>query len=128
MPADAGQPLDHLLDPGRIQAQLAQNAPRHAALFADQAEQQVLGADVVVVQPLGLFMGQAEHPARPLGEPLHLIGHGALLHARRIPPASVGFYQKRVRALAGHSSQHNRSVGVRLFMALPELPSRPASL
>src|SRR3990172_8429983 len=105
MPADAGQPLDRLFDPGRIEAELAQNAPRHPALFADQAEQKVLGADVVVVQPLGLFMGQAEHPASPLGEPLHLIGHGGLLRARRIPPASVGFYQKRVSPLAGHSSQ-----------------------
>src|SRR3990172_3479925 len=110
MPADAGQPLDRLFDPGRIEAELAQNAPRHPALFADQAEQKVLGADVVVVQPLGLFMGQAEHPASPLGEPLHLIGHGGLLRARRIPPASVGFYQKRVSPLAGHSSQGDRAV------------------
>src|SRR3989304_3415119 len=110
MPADAGQAFDRLFDAGRIEAELAQNAPRPPALFADQAERRVLGADVVVVQPLGLFVGQAEHPASPLGEPLHLIGHGTLLRARRIPPASVGFYQKRVWALAGHSSQDDRAV------------------
>jgi hypothetical protein len=105
VPADSRQTLDRLFDARRIEAELAQDAPGDAALFADQAEQQVLGADVVVVQPLGLFVSQAENPARPLGEPLHLIGHGALLRARRIPPASVGFYQKRVLAPAGLSSQ-----------------------
>jgi hypothetical protein len=35
-----------------------------------QAEQDVLGPDVVVVEHPGLFLCQDHHPTRPVGEPL----------------------------------------------------------
>src|SRR5205823_558187 len=37
--------------------------------LVDQAQEDVLGADVVVVQHPGLFLGQDNHPPRAVGEP-----------------------------------------------------------
>jgi len=40
----------------------------------DEAEQDVLSTDVVVVQHPGLFLSQDHNPPRPVGEPLeHLV-------------------------------------------------------
>jgi hypothetical protein len=40
----------------------------------DQAQEDVLGADVVVVEHPGLFLGQDDHPAGSVGEPFeHLL-------------------------------------------------------
>jgi hypothetical protein len=36
----------------------------------DQPEQQVFGADVVVVEELSLLLGEHHDPPRPVGEPL----------------------------------------------------------
>ena len=45
------QQLDHLLaDPAQVRAQLDQHLRRDALALADQAEQDVLGADVVMTQ------------------------------------------------------------------------------
>ena len=41
-----------------------------ALALVDEAEQDVLGADVVVVEHPGLFLGQDDDPASPVGEPL----------------------------------------------------------
>jgi hypothetical protein len=35
-----------------------------------QPEQDVLGADVVVIEHPGLFLSPDHHPTRPVGEPL----------------------------------------------------------
>ena len=43
---------------------------RGGAVVADEAEQEVLGADVVVVQEPGLVLGQDHDVASPLREPL----------------------------------------------------------
>src|SRR3990170_3124011 len=72
---DAGQPLDHLLHPGWIEAQLAQHLSGDAPFLSDQAEQNMLGADVVVVQALSFFVGQTEDSPRPLSEAFHFVGH-----------------------------------------------------
>jgi len=46
----------------------------------DEAEQDVLGADVVVIEHPGFFLRQDNNPPRPVGKPLeHLV---ALLTAR----------------------------------------------
>ena len=45
-----------------------------ALALADEAEQDVLGADGVVVEHPGLFLSQDHNPPRPVGEPLeHLV-------------------------------------------------------
>ena len=54
---------DQLLpDAGKAQAALTQYLGCEAFLFAQQAEQQVLGADVPVGQPLGFFGGVCQNP------------------------------------------------------------------
>jgi hypothetical protein len=68
--ANPGETLDHFLHPSRLKPELAQDAAGHTAFLADQSEEQVLGANVVMVHTLGLFMGQAQHTPRTLREPL----------------------------------------------------------
>ena len=48
-------------DGGEAQAALVQNFGGEALLFAQQAQQQVLGADVLVVQALGFFGAVGQH-------------------------------------------------------------------
>ena len=71
-------PADDLLDllPHRFQAdpQRLKGLGRHALALMDEAKQDVLGADVVVVEHPGLFLSQDHNPSRPVGKPLeHLI-------------------------------------------------------
>src|ERR1700761_6775453 len=51
-----------------------------AVVLAHQGQQDVLGADVVVVQGAGLFLRLDDRPARPVGEPLE---HAATFPAER---------------------------------------------
>ena len=66
--ARRGLALDHFLDALGLQPQLAQHASGHTAFLADEAEQQVLGADGRVMQSLSLLMGQAEHTSCALSK------------------------------------------------------------
>ena len=52
------------------------------ALLSEQAGQQVLGADVIVAQPPGLFLGQDNRPVGLVGEPLE---HGVTPVSGRPP-------------------------------------------
>src|SRR5580704_13381736 len=65
---------DDLLDPlpDRVQAdpQRLQRLGRDTFALTQEAEQDVLGADVVVVEQPGFFLRQDHHPARPVGKPL----------------------------------------------------------
>jgi hypothetical protein len=65
---------DDLLDllAHRVQrdVQALQRLRRDALTLVDQAEQDVLGADVVVVEHPRLFLREHDHPAGPVGEPL----------------------------------------------------------
>ena len=65
----AGQQLDHLLaHPGEVGAQLDQHLGGDALALADQAEQDVLGADVVVAELQRLAQRQLEHLLGPRRE------------------------------------------------------------
>jgi len=69
--AGVGQELDDLpADPVEAGAQLDQHLGGHALALADQPEQDVLGADVVVVEEPGLLLGEHDHPPGPVGETL----------------------------------------------------------
>ena len=75
---------DDLLDllPNRVQAdaERLQRLGRDTFALMDEAEQDVLGADVVVIEHPGFFLRQDNNPPRPVGKPLeHLV---ALLTAR----------------------------------------------
>ena len=65
---------DDLLDllPDRVQAdpQRLQRLGRDTFALVDEAEQDVLGADVVVIEHPGFFLRQDNHPPRPVGKPL----------------------------------------------------------
>ena len=67
-------PADDLLHlpADRLQAdsQRLQRPGRDALALVDQAEQQMLGADVGVVKHPGLFLGQDHDPPGPVGKPL----------------------------------------------------------
>ena len=65
------QLFNHFAHAIRFQAQFAQYTAGDAAIFLDQAEQQVFGPDRALVQALGFLMSQAEHPARSLGKSFH---------------------------------------------------------
>ena len=61
----AVQQLDHLLaHPVQVGAQLDQHLGGHALTLTDQAEQDVLGADVVVAELQRLAQRQLEHLLR----------------------------------------------------------------
>ena len=69
-PRDIGQQLDHLLaDPGQVGPQLHQYLGGHPFALTDEAEQDVLGADVVVTELQRLAQRQLEHV---LGAPREL--------------------------------------------------------
>jgi hypothetical protein len=70
----AGDPPDVLADRLQADPQRLQGLRGDVLAPADQAEQDVLGADVVVVEHAGLFLSQDHNPPRPVGEPLeHLL-------------------------------------------------------
>ena len=70
--------LDELLDlePNlpQIDVEVLEHVGRHAAALFDQPQQHVLGADVFVVEALGLLIGQLHHLAGPIGESFVHVG------------------------------------------------------
>ncbi len=77
--------LDLVADLPQVDVQVLQDVGGDAAALLDQAEQDVFGADVLVVEALGLLVGQLHHLAGTVGE--------AFIHA----VDSDGFH----RAIAG---------------------------
>ena len=70
----AGDLPDVLADRLQADPQRLKGLGGDALALADQAEQDVLGADMVVVEYPGLFLSQDRNPPRPVGEPLeHLV-------------------------------------------------------
>jgi hypothetical protein len=76
---------DDLLDllPHALQgdAQRFQCFGRDTLTLVDETQEDVFGADVVVVEHPGLFLGQDDHPPRAVGEPLE--------HAHSLTAASA---------------------------------------
>ena len=80
--------LDLLAHRLQADAQRLQRLGGNAFALVDEAEQDMLGADVVVVQHPGLFLSQDNDPPRPVGKPLeHLVApHRAVGEALRCCP------------------------------------------
>ena len=70
--------LDSRADLAQLDAEVGEHLGGDAVALAHQAEQQVLGADVVVVEALRLFLRQRQHSAGALGELVESICHDAL--------------------------------------------------
>ena len=76
---------DALAGPVVVEAVPAQHAGREGVRLGEQAEQEVLGADAVVVQPPGVLLGEDHRLAGVLVEPFE---HGYLSRrSRPRPPA-----------------------------------------
>ena len=76
--AAADDELDGGADLVQFDAEVGEHLRGDAVALADKAEQQVLGADVVVVEALGFFLGERQNPARSFGELVESVGHLAL--------------------------------------------------
>ena len=67
----------------KAQAALVQNLGGETLLFAQQSEQQMLGADVLVIQPLGFFGAIGQHALalmaeRKIDRSGHLLANGGV--------------------------------------------------
>ena len=60
----------------QLHAEIGQHLGGDAVALAHEAEQQVLGADVVVVEALGLFLGEGQDAPGSLGELVKAVCHG----------------------------------------------------
>ena len=65
-----------------LHAQLAQNLDGNAVFLAHKAEQQMLGADIVVVEAQRFFLGQRQNATRTLGEAIQFVRHGVILPSK----------------------------------------------
>ena len=89
--------LDLLADGLQRDAERLERLGGDALALVDQAEQDVLGADVVVVEHPGLFLGQDDNPPRAVGEPLehlfapHESGRAGGATGRLSPPVTCPF-------------------------------------
>src|SRR6266545_2998877 len=121
-PGSAGAKLDHsLADAGGVGAELHQHLGGDALALADQTEQQVLGAEVVVVAQPGFVLGKHNDPSSPVGEgsghrphsrnasaaPSHLARY--TMASRTIPqigPGGAGFDSRADSTRTGTASSH----------------------
>ena len=68
--------LDGGADLGQLDVHVLEHARRDALALADEAEEEVLGTDVVVVEALRLVLGEGQHLPRSIGELVESI-HGS---------------------------------------------------
>src|SRR5690625_7828380 len=83
--------LDLFTDRVERDAKGFQRLGSYPIALVNEAQQNVLGAKVVVIEHPGFFLGADNHPAGPVGEPLE---HGTLLL-----PAEHRMTSPRVRPL-----------------------------
>ena len=83
--------LDFHADGFEVEAHLLEDIHRHALAQFDQAEQKMLGAEKVVVKPVGFLSRQREH----LLGARRKITHGFIAHTRSIVLRIGGFVQSR---------------------------------
>ena len=85
--------LDLLPDRLERDRQRLERFDRHALPLVDEAEQDVLGPDVVVIQKPRLLLGQKDDPPSPIGEalehPSSLVTRGVLVASETDPSAAA---------------------------------------
>ena len=77
--------LDRGPDLGQLDVHVLEDARGHALALADEAEEQVLRADVVVVEPLRLVLSQGQDLARAIRELVEAIHRVERLFPCRAP-------------------------------------------
>src|SRR5260370_20766641 len=77
-------------------ARFAQNFRRHSVALTDEAKEEMLGPDVIMVEALGFFLCQAQHFASPLGKLIESVSVVHLMYPpfqglgwNRAPPSQV---------------------------------------
>ena len=96
---------DGLAHGGQVRAELGQDLGGHALALSQQAEQNVLGADVIVAQLEGLAQGELEHLLGPGGEG-DVTGGGGLALADDLDDLGAHGVQgdvHRLQRLGGHA-------------------------
>ena len=73
--ATSNDELDRGADLVQLHAQVGKHLGGDAIAFAHQSEEDVLGADIVVVEAVGFFLCERQHAACALGELVEPIGH-----------------------------------------------------
>ena len=69
--------LDGRADTWELDSHVAQHLCGNAFAFTHEAKKQVFGPNVVVVEPLGLFLGEREDSASSIGKFVELLRHPA---------------------------------------------------
>src|SRR5436305_460027 len=100
--------LDELLDLlahlEQADVEVLQHVGRHAGAFLDEAEQDVFGPDVFVIEALRLAVGELHHLPRPIGEPfVHLCGLHEVFR-QRCPAKRKGVKRAKEREAHSHTS------------------------
>ena len=118
---------------GQVNAQAGQHSSGYALGLPYQPKQDVLGADVVVVEPLRFFLGQGKNPACPFGKLLEpaahetLLGWGGPAFRRRLALAPT-FYRIWTKIKAATPPVEFRRATLRTKLIAQERFSRTSSL
>ena len=77
--------LNRLANLGQLNVEVLEDLRRNAFTLADKAEQQVLCADVVVVEALRLVLGERQHLAGAIREAIEAVSRGHALLRSPLP-------------------------------------------
>ena len=83
--ATSDDELNRLADLGQLNVEVLEDLRRNALALADKAEQQVLCADVVVVEALRLVLGERQHLAGAIREAIEAVSRGHALLRSPLP-------------------------------------------
>ena len=83
--ATADDELHRLADLGQLDVEVLEDLRRNPLALADKAEQQVLSADVVVVESLRLVLGERQHLAGAICEAIEAVSRGHALLRSPLP-------------------------------------------
>ena len=83
--ATSDDELNRLANLGQLNVEVLEDLRRDALTLADKAEQQVLCADVVVVETLRLVLGERQHLAGAVREAIEAISRGHALLRSPLP-------------------------------------------
>ena len=83
--APADDELNRLANLGQLDVEVLEDLRRNTLALADKAEQQVFGADVVVVEALRLVLGERQHLAGAIREAIEAVSRGHALLRSPLP-------------------------------------------
>ena len=88
-----------------VDSEALESSGRDAFTLVDQPEQDVLGADVIVIEQTGLFLRKDDDPAGPVGEPLEHVISPHKTWRPGFPNASVSIARGHLKQRSGFSGR-----------------------